>query len=272
MRIALLADIHGNLPAFEAALQHASAQKPDQLVLAGDIINGAPDSKACWELALSLDCPILRGNHERYAAHYDTPAASPLWSTEIFAPLHWTLAQLTEQDRHDMDRLPLTLRLPDAPDLLIVHASQRSDADSIRPHTPAAALVEMFPSAAERWLVRAHNHYAQVRLWEDRFVITAGSTGLPLDGTPTAQYLLIDQTPTGWRFLHQSVPYDLDCTLQRFHASGYLAQTGPMGRLFYREVLTATQQLVPFLRLYNRWNKEEQLDLNTALDRFLNHD
>ena len=43
MRIAVLADIHGNLPAFEAALNHVSQQKVDQIILAGDIIIGSPE-------------------------------------------------------------------------------------------------------------------------------------------------------------------------------------------------------------------------------------
>ncbi len=124
IRIAVLADIHGNLPAFEAALKHVSQQKVDQMILAGDIVNGSPDSKACWTLALSLDCPILRGNHERYVAHFGTSRASPLWITEHFAPLQWTVKQLSEQDRQFMWQLPLSLRLPDAPNLFIAHASE----------------------------------------------------------------------------------------------------------------------------------------------------
>jgi predicted phosphodiesterase len=51
MRIAVLADIHGNLPAFEAALAHSRRQAVDHLVIAGDLINGAPDSRLCWQLA-----------------------------------------------------------------------------------------------------------------------------------------------------------------------------------------------------------------------------
>ena len=118
-RIAVLADIHGNLPAFEAALKHVSQQKVDQVILAGDIVNGSPDSKACWSLALSLGCPILRGNHERYAAHFGTAKASPLWTTEQFAPLQWTVEQLSEEDRQCMEQLPFSLRLPEAPDLFL---------------------------------------------------------------------------------------------------------------------------------------------------------
>ena len=91
MRIAILADIHGNLPAFEAALDHASRQRVDRTIVAGDIVNGSPDSAACWRLARSLGYPIVRGNHERYVARYGTAAGDPAWLSEQFAPVRWTL-------------------------------------------------------------------------------------------------------------------------------------------------------------------------------------
>jgi len=43
MRIAVLSDIHGNIPAFEAAIEHAKKQRVDQIVIAGDLVIGAPD-------------------------------------------------------------------------------------------------------------------------------------------------------------------------------------------------------------------------------------
>ncbi|HQC65046.1 MAG TPA: metallophosphoesterase, partial [Anaerolineaceae bacterium] len=66
MRVAVLSDVHGNLAAFEAALADARAQSPDQIILAGDYINGGPDSQACLHLALNSGLVALRGNHERY--------------------------------------------------------------------------------------------------------------------------------------------------------------------------------------------------------------
>lgn len=269
IHIAVLADIHGNLPAFEAALKHVSQQKVDQIILAGDIVNGAPDSRACWALALSLGCPILRGNHERYVAHFGTSKASPLWSMEQFAPLQWTVEQLSEQDRQCMEQLPFNLRLPEAPDLFIVHASERDDHDTIAAHTPEPVLREMFPTAQERYMIRAHNHCGQVRVWKRRFIVTSGSVGLALDGNPTAQYLLLDQEKNGWKIQHQSVPYPLDATVSRFHDTGYLSAVGPMAHLFFREVLTASHQISPFLRLYSQWSKQEDISLSRAVDRFL---
>ena len=269
LRIAILADIHGNLPAFETALQHVSQQKVDQMIIAGDIINGSPDSQACWSLALSLGCPILRGNHERYVAHFGTSKASPLWSTEQFAPLQWTVAQISEQDRQCMEQLPLTLRLPEAPDFFIVHATERDDHDTIASHTPEDVLHLMFPTAQERYIIRAHNHFGQMRIWEKGFIVTCGSVGLPMDGYPTVQYLLLDHDKKGWKIQHQSVPYPLDSAINRFHDTSYLSSVGPMARLFFREVLTASQQIVPFLRLYAQWSRQGHISLSQAVDRFL---
>jgi predicted phosphodiesterase len=270
LRLAILADVHGNLPAFEAALKHALQQKPDLIVLAGDIINGSPDSAACWQLAQSLNCPMLRGNHERYAAHYGTTKASPDWVNERFAPLHWTVAHLTDADRASMEALPHHLRLAEAPGLLLVHASLRDDHDTVEAHTTEERLNAMFPNVAERLIVRGHNHHSRVRLWEKGTIVTTGSVGLPLDGDPEAQYLLLDQRETGWRILHQLVPYNLEAAIQRFFTTGYLEAAGPVGRLYLREVATASYAIVPFLRTYERWSKIMPLSLSQGVERFLN--
>jgi predicted phosphodiesterase len=269
MRIAVLSDIHGNLLAFEAALAHARRQGFDQLVIAGDIVVGSPDSAACWQLARSLGCPILRGNHERYVTDLGSERADPLWATPQFSPVQWAAGQLTHEERAAVGALPQTLRLPEAPDLVIVHASLRSDADSIRAHTPDAALPELFPGEVEPLIVRGHNHIAATRPWGKHMIVTAGSVGMPLDGNTTAQYLLLERRPAGWQISHHSVPYDHDAAVERFYSSGYLAATGPMGRLVLRELISASFQIVPFLRYYQRLRAAEPIGLEAALERFL---
>lgn len=269
MRLAILADIHGNMPAFEAALEHVASQRVDQLIIAGDLVVGAPESLACWQLAQSLNCPIVRGNHEGYVVRYGTASAPAAWQTSQFAPIQWAAAQFTDQQRQTIDRLPTQLRLPGLEDLLIVHASLRSDRDSVMPHTPDSELEAMFPDVRESLIVRAHNHQGQVRLWAGHQIVTTGSVGLALDSHPTAQYLLLEQTRQGWQFWHQSVPYDVDATIQRFYTSGYLAAAGPMAQLYLREVATASFFIVPFLKAYERWSKHAPLALEDALARYL---
>lgn len=271
MRIALLADIHGNLAAFEAVLAHICQQAPDLIIIAGDVVIGAPDSGACWQLAQSLACPIVRGNHERYLSHFGTPNGDPAWQTEQFTPVQWAVAQFTAAERAAIADLPLTLSVPTAPDLLIVHAAASSDRETLPPYKTDAEIAAMFPKVQERWIVRGHDHLARTQPWRDKIIVTTGSVGLPMDGNPAAQYLLLDASRDGWQVQHQAVDYPLSATLERFRSTRYVEQTGVMGRLFLREVATATHHFVPFLRLYRQWAQETPLSLQAALERYLTH-
>ncbi|MEZ4735864.1 MAG: metallophosphoesterase family protein [Caldilineaceae bacterium] len=271
MRIAILADIHGNLPAFEAVLHHLRQQAPDLIIIAGDVVIGAPDSAACWQLAQSLACPMVRGNHERYLSDFGTAQGDPAWQTEQFLPVQWAVAQFTAVERSAIAALPLTLALPAAPDLLVVHAGVRSDRENLPPYKADAEIAAMFPKVPQRWIVRGHDHLARAHTWREKTIITTGSVGLPMDGNTAAQYTLLDATPQGWCVYHQAVEYDVRKTLDRFAVTNYVAQTGVMGRLFLRETATATPHFVPFLRLYHQWSQETPLSLQDALDRYLNH-
>lgn len=268
MRIGILADIHGNLPAFEATIEHLRHQRVDQIIIAGDVVIGSPDSAACWQLAQELGCPIIRGNHERYISHHGTNEGSSHWDDQQFAPLRWAAEQFEPTTREEIARLPLYLRLPDAPDLLIVHASLRADRDTVYAHTPDEEVAAMFPGVTERVIVRAHNHFAQTRLWRGHSIVTAGSVGLSLDCEPTAKYMIMERKNGEWRWHHYAVEYDLDAALRRFHETGYLDATGPIGRLYMREVATASYQIVPFLKAYQRWNKTNSITLEDAFQRW----
>jgi hypothetical protein len=66
------------------------------------------------------------------------------------------------------------------------------------------------------------------------------------------------------------VPYNLEAAIQRFFTTGYLEAAGPVGRLYLREVATASYAIVPFLRTYERWSKIMPLSLSQGVERFLN--
>ncbi len=272
MRIAVLNDIHGNLPAFEAALAHVRGLAPDLMVIAGDLIIGAPDSAACFELALSLGCPILRGNNDRYVADYGTARAHRDWEHARFGPMHEAHGQLSAAQREMINGFPHYLRIHDAPGVLFAHASVRNDVDSVALSTPEEELQRMFPGCLDAMIVRGHNHVAQMRPWgAGQMIVTSGSVGIALDGHTTAQYVVLDQTASGWRVAHQSVTYDLDRVRARFLDTGYIRKAGPMGRLYMREVMTGSHQLVPFIRAWKAMEETGQPPaLGEAVERFLN--
>lgn len=269
MRIAVIGDIHGNLAALEAALGEVDRLRPDKIIVLGDVVDGAPDSIACWRMVRALGAPQVRGNHERYVFDFGTERASPEWSAPHFAPVRWTLAQCDEMVRDEMRRLPIAMTLPEIPGILFAHASSRSDQDSVFMHTPAATLVPMFVGSTEPLIVRGHNHMAGQRRWDGRTIINVGSVGLPLDGHAAAQFAILEKRHTKWEVQHLAVPYDVEATVRSFRTSGYLEAGGPMARLFLREVATATHHFVPFLRHYGHALREGAISPQAAVERFL---
>jgi hypothetical protein len=272
MRIAIIADIHGNLPALEAVLARLDDLRPDCVVVAGDVVNGGPDSRACWERIRATGWPVLRGNHERYVYDFGTARAAPEWSGPKFGPAQWSVQQLGPAIAAELAALPATLRLPEVPGVLFVHASPRGDADSVFPHSPEEDFAERFSGAGAELIVRAHNHYAGVRTWQGGRIVTAGSVGLPLDGIVAAQFSLLEQrNGTGWDVRHVAVPYDVAAAVRRFDDSGYVEAAGPMARLFQREVETAAFQIVPFLTWLRRTGGEvtSRAALEARLREFL---
>jgi hypothetical protein len=253
----------------EAALAEIETLQPDRVVVAGDIVDGGPDSAACWRRVKALGCPVIRGNHERYVFDYGTPRGDPAWTSPQFAPLRYARSEFSETELAELAALPTHWTDPDLPGLLVVHASLRGDNDSIFPYTPDALLEPMFPGLdpAIRLIVRGHNHACSLREWGARRIVTTGSVGLPQDGNPAAQFLLLECGGEGaWSVRHRAVRYDVGATLRRFRESGYLDKAGALGRLFYREMETGTHQIVPFLRFYGaarargaQWTLEETL-------------
>ncbi len=274
MRIAVLADVHGNLPAFEAALAAARRETPDLLVILGDVVNGAPDSRACWDLARGEADVLLRGNHERYVLDRGTPAGEVAWSGPRFRPLEWASEELA--GRFDaMRALPIAATIGD--DVRVMHAAPADDRVNLFPWSEDGTVERVLDPASEDLLVRGHNHLPFHRhLADGRLLVSVGSVGIPLVGRPEAQFGLLTRHPRrGWGVRHVNVPYDVDAALARFEDSGYLRAVGPMAQVFRREIATGSHQLVPFVRFEQRWREatgatgDDDATLERALRAFL---
>ena len=66
-RIVILADIHGNLPAFEAVQQDIATLAPDLVIINGDMINRGPQSLECLRASRATGWDVVYGNHAEYA-------------------------------------------------------------------------------------------------------------------------------------------------------------------------------------------------------------
>lgn len=269
MRLAILSDIHGNLPAFEAVLADLEPLRPDRVIVAGDTVIGAPESAACWQLIVDCGITALRGNHERYLLA--AAAGDPAFAGGNWKPAHWTAARFDASGRAALAALPLMVGIGEGPDLIATHSAPQNDYAFIHPDSSDAELRGHFGMITAPTAVRGHYHQAFERRLPDLHLISVGSVGLPLSptGSVNAEYALLDSNGRGWRVQQRRVPYDVSATLRAFDTSGYLEEAGPIARLFREEVATGRHHMKPFFERFRKGEMGEAGELEEGVERYL---
>jgi hypothetical protein len=113
MKLAILADIHGNLPALEAVISALERIQPDYVIVNGDLINGTPFSVEVVDCIRSLDWVVLRGNHEFYLLDLGTPRAVPgSDDPRRWGQLHWLAARMRPDQVAYLAMLPDICPIP----------------------------------------------------------------------------------------------------------------------------------------------------------------
>ena len=117
MRFAVFGDIHANLEALQAVLADAEAHEVTHYVCLGDVVGYNANPHECVEIIRSLECPVVKGNHDEQAS-----AESVL---ENFNPLaeeaiNWTRENLTDADKAWLRELRMVRQVRD---FTIVHAT-----------------------------------------------------------------------------------------------------------------------------------------------------
>lgn len=292
MRIAILADIHGNLPALEAVVAELERQQPDYVVVDGDLINAVPFSAEVIDLVRSRRWTVVRGNHEFYYLDFGTERAIPgCEDPDRWGQLHWLLEHITPSQGQYLAMLPdeYTFYLPGASPLRIAHGVPGRNRTGFYRSQADAAIAAEIMDVREHTLVSAHTHvqidrhitanedildglaadphagadlYLQAPRQERHWhVINPGSVGLPLDERTLAQFAILESVPEpvmrgGWRVTHLAVPYDRRPALAAFAETGMLDAGGVISQLFYWEVVTAEPEIVRFYR----WSGAHGLD------------
>ncbi|BCJ38932.1 phosphoesterase [Actinocatenispora thailandica] len=193
MKIAVLADIHGHLPALDAVLADVEAAGVDAIVLNGDIATGPMPAETLDRLLALGDRAIwVRGNAEReLVEEYDgrLPADLP---DLVTLPTRYAASRLTRAHRDLLADLPLTVTL-DVDGLgptLFCHATGRSDVEMVLVDSPIERYRQAFAGSDERTVVLGHTHMPFDRLADRRRFVNPGSVGMPY-GEPGAHWALL---------------------------------------------------------------------------------
>ena len=183
--IAVLYDIHANLPALEAVLADAESAGAERYVLGGDYAGlGAWPNETLARLRELPRAEWIRGNWERWMGSPSDAADVPF----VQNALAWVLDNVPDEDIRQLAALPETLSREGA---LYSHASPISDMRSFMPE-PADDEEELMGGATERRLVFGHTHIQFRRQGEGGVdLVNPGSVGLSFDGDTRAAYALV---------------------------------------------------------------------------------
>ncbi|HEX8994561.1 MAG TPA: metallophosphoesterase [Ktedonobacterales bacterium] len=267
--LAVIADIHGNLPALDAVLADLERVQPDRVVIAGDFVNRGPQSHAAVARAARLGFAAISGNHDTWLSSLARGEHLPEgWESSWWTPVRRASQELTADDTRWLEALPFTLRveLPGAEPALIVHGSPRQAREGMGRMTSDERLADALAGVEERTIIGAHIHYPYERWLDSRHVVVIGAVGCPFNGDINAQYGLFTWRDGAWSFEHRSIPYDHEPLYAAWRASGYLDDDSAASELMLLEHQTARTQYVPFWE----WAIERNLDLtreNIALFR-----
>ena len=220
MRLAAIADIHGNCLALEAVLADIRRLGIDMVVNLGDHLSGPLEARRTADLLIACEFPSIRGNHDRWLIE---KRAAEMGASDKAAD-----AQLQTRHRDWLSALPPNLEFRN--EIFLCHGTPTSDTTYWMEQVGADGLLQMTPiedieAAAEGidlpLILCGHTHIPRVvRLRDGRLVVNPGSVGCPgyvdddpvhhlmQSGTPDACYAVLEKQNGRWGVSFRYVPYD----------------------------------------------------------------
>lgn len=280
MRVAVLSDIHANLPALGAVLADLQQVGPDLVVVNGDFVNRGPSNRAVIERLWEFEAEQGRvwftlGNHDDLVLKWarQDPSLADLYGDPLFTPAGWAAAQLEQAHLDWIDTLPfqVTLGAGGAAGLersegigqrvflRVTHGSPRHYREGYDDHQSLDVLTEIAQEYPARLLVGSHTHRPFMYPLETSLFLNSGAVGAPFNGDTRAQYLVLEtgETPAATSLARglepravqvdfRQIPYDLASALRDFQTSGLLEEGGLGARIFQLETRLARSFLTPF--------------------------
>jgi len=218
MKLAIVSDIHGNLPALEAVVADFTRRGVDAVINLGDSLSGPLLPRETAHFLMAQDWVHLAGNHERQILE----AQAPRGASDAYAR-----AQLGSAELEWIAGLGPSLDY--AEDVLLCHGSPRSDLEylleTVEPGrlrlASAREIEQRLDGATEALVLCGHSHLPRsLRTPRGQLLVNPGSVGVPgyvasapyphvvENGAPDARYAIVERHGAVWRANLIAVPYD----------------------------------------------------------------
>jgi putative phosphoesterase len=222
MRIAILADIHGNFTALDAVLADLRQQKPDVIYHGGDLAYGGANPSEVidcivqegWKGVLGNTDEMLWDTSARPALEASAPQLKPLFKVLFDSAGPATKKMIGPSRLAWLRALPTELRHEN---LALTHAGPGNLWRAPMETADDAELEKTYKQFNASVVVYCHIHKPFIRKIGNMTVCNTGSVGSPYDNDPRASYLMIDDGQPATR----RVAYDVEKEIGRLLASDY---------------------------------------------------
>src|SRR3989440_3115761 len=212
MHLAVLSDVHANLPALEAVLADVDRLSPAGIWVAGDLVGYNPWPNEVLQILRDRHAKAIRGNHDRAALSGDMGRFNELAA----AAVRWTRIQLTPGSVTYLKELEDRTRatMPEGA-VAMYHGSPRDDDEYVYPWAADEAVVQ---KAGAPFVILGHTHLPMALSFRSGVLVNPGSVGQPRDSDPRAAWGLLDLTRR--TFAIRRVPYDIDAVATAIKRNG----------------------------------------------------
>jgi len=227
--VAVITDIHANLPALEAALARIDELGIEHIVCGGDLVGYGPHPNEVCALIAAREIPTIYGNYDYAIARnledcgcaYITPEDRELGQRSVA----WTLEHTSDASKAFMRVLPFDLHFPvGRTDVHLVHGSPRKVNEYLFEDKPARLYERLAGAETDPVLVFGHTHKPWVHAYGGVLFINCGSVGKPKDGDPRGAFAILRATRAGVAARIERVPYDAGAVAREVVAAGLPAE------------------------------------------------
>lgn len=192
MKIAIISDIHANLPALNAVLDDISSFNPDHIYCLGDLTDAAPWPNEVIELIKERNIPTIMGNHDERIA-FDHPV-QPLVKHSLseqearLEAIEDTKNSITAENKAFLATLPANLHIEtEGISILLVHGSPDSNEAYLYEDTEESGLSEIFEKAQVDVIIAGHTHLSFIRYLPGTRIQETAESKIQSSSNTTAQ-------------------------------------------------------------------------------------
>lgn len=223
--VAVITDIHGNLPALQATLARIEELGIESVFCGGDLVGYGPHPNEVCALIAQREIPTIYGNYDYAIARdledcgcaYVTPHDRELGQLSV----NWTLANTSRASKEFMRGLPFDLHFPVGnTDVHLVHGSPRKVNEYLFEDKPARLYERLAGAESDPVLVFGHTHKSWVHEYGGVLFVNCGSVGKPKDGDPRAAFAVLRAADESVSVSVARVAYDADAVAAQVRAVG----------------------------------------------------